>query len=286
MTDLERAVRDLLAASAEHAPGAESLAASVRTRLRRQRRRRVAVAGVALGLAGLAAALGALVVPAGNHEDRLYPAEPDRQRPLVTCRDGGPRFAPAAYEDLAPPDPGSALAKELRARPPIARRSGRPFLPWRLLAQRGNFAYLLGGPQSDVTIVSYLRRNGVWTFYGQGSCTLDGDVGDGLEIGLWRLAGPAPAPTATEVHILVSDEQCNSGAPPGDRVASPVVDYRADAVVITARVHPRKPSPGVGYDCQGNEGTPYVLRLKEPLGARRLLDGRWWPPRPVTAPRG
>lgn len=97
-------------------------------------------------------------------------------------------------------------------------------------------------------------------------------------VATWRVDGPVDA-RATELPLLVRERACASGQSAEGRIDDPDVDYRRDSVVITVEVRQRSSSE----DCPGNPETPYLLRLEEPVGDRRLLDGGRRPPAPPAA---
>jgi hypothetical protein len=89
----------------------------------------------------------------------------------------------------------------------------------------------------------------------------------------WHLAED-PGPSDKTLSLLVHEIECASGQSAEGRIATPDVEYRQDAVVITMRVERRSDSE----QCPGNPDTPYTLELQEPVGTRALLDGGMTPP--------
>lgn len=89
----------------------------------------------------------------------------------------------------------------------------------------------------------------------------------------WHLAAD-PRPEDQTLPLLVNEIECASGQSADGRIATPEVEYRQDAVVITMRVERRSDSE----DCPSNPDTPYNLELREPVGTRALLDGGQTPP--------
>ena len=87
----------------------------------------------------------------------------------------------------------------------------------------------------------------------------------------WALdpAFAPPGPDSTELHILVWELACSGGSPATGRMSAPVIDLAATTVTITIGVRPL----GGPQACPGPPGTPAIVRLAEPLGARILLDG-------------
>lgn len=78
----------------------------------------------------------------------------------------------------------------------------------------------------------------------------------------------------TEFSAWVTERACASGRSSADRIIGPDIQTSADAVVVTFRV---RGLPGA-QDCPGNPPTRVTVRLPEPLGDRRLLDGGREPP--------
>jgi hypothetical protein len=76
-------------------------------------------------------------------------------------------------------------------------------------------------------------------------------------------------PDTTSFTAFVTERACASGRSSEGRIVGPMIEYRADAVVVTFRVR------GLGgvQSCPGNPATPVTVRLEEALGARTLLDG-------------
>ena len=114
-----------------------------------------------------------------------------------------------------------------------------------------------------------------WYVGPYGSCTLRTVPPTGFSTAVWDLDRSVPfTPSTTELHILVSEDTCNSGQLiPADRIHVGV-QYAADQVVVT--VATRIP--------QGAEtcplligGTPYVVKLDQAIGTRALLDSGPWP---------
>ena len=200
------------------------------------------------------------------------PAEPR----LLTCG-GEPYFlssalaAPAALFDLT--DPVVAAALDNQPSPELLR--GRVLV-------RNDDAVMVAidveesEPGFAPFEVWYARRLGdTWQWQGGGGCPIRAVAG-GLRADKWELdpAAPPLGPDATEIPIWVWEGSCASGQTAEGRVREPVVDYTDEAVVVMIAVEP------IGGACPSNPPTPFVLRLSEPLGNRRLLDGGSEPPAP------
>ncbi|TDD67288.1 hypothetical protein E1262_19530 [Jiangella aurantiaca] len=292
--DLETALRATLADHAGWAPAGDELADTVtRTGLARRKRRRVAAAAAAL-VAGVVAGLaGSGYVPFAGEpepaatqpaEDLVATLDPD----LATCWGNGPGFDPALLTERPLVDPASALGTAVRTGPPP------PATPAivagaTLVEQTGSTAYVLiwltdtdearSLFDTDVLGARYEQApDGAWSSQGGGACYPQRTPDDGLVLAEWWLR-TTPGPDATSVTIQVQEEGCSGGMSPADRLAEAIVEYRADAVVITARI---EPLPDGAYTCQGSPPAPLTVQLDEPLGDRQLLDGKWVPARPPT----
>lgn len=98
-----------------------------------------------------------------------------------------------------------------------------------------------------------------------------GEVADRRMPVPWHLdpeVGP-PAPEAQVLLVVVSDTRCASGRSAEEHVSKePKVAY-GDAVVVTFDVSPLS-GP---QTCQGNPSAKRTVRLKQPIGAGKVLDG-------------
>lgn len=120
---------------------------------------------------------------------------------------------------------------------------------------------------------------GQWRASGWGGCTLRPEIPPGMNIATFRVApGETLIAETTELDVLVTEVECNSGEDARGRVQEPAVIRSAESVTVIFTVVPR---PG-GHDCQSNPPTPFRLVLPEPLGDRALLDGSSIPPRDAT----
>lgn len=105
------------------------------------------------------------------------------------------------------------------------------------------------------------------------SCPLMAVPPTGYGAATWGLDPSVPySPGASQLHVLVQEQSCNSGQDARGRVAQNV-QYRDDAVVVTLAVRPR----GGVQECPSNPSTPYVVLLDQPVGSRALQDGDMWP---------
>jgi hypothetical protein len=171
-----------------------------------------------------------------------------------------------------------------------------PQTGWRLLAQH-SAAVFFGNGSASSGAISYviverhetwgpgytLPRQGSWGVAGWGGCYLRRYT-PSLDTAEWILADRGPASNAQQFIALVHISGCFGGRPtPLGDIHKPEIRYRRDEVAITFFAEFKPPG---SYTCQGSPPTPYKVTLSEPLDARRLLDGSWFPPRPPTPSPG
>jgi hypothetical protein len=120
-----------------------------------------------------------------------------------------------------------------------------------------------------------LFATGGWSVGANGGCALRSVPPSGFDTALWSLDPAVPyAPGATELHIRVSEEGCDSGQLiPADRIYVDV-QYAADQVQVT--IATRRPL-GAQTCPLLLGGSPYVVKLDQPIGNRDVLDGGPWP---------
>lgn len=292
MDDVELTLRQTLDAHATAAPSGDHLLQEVRRRGTAQRtRRRAGAAVVAVAaVAGIAMAVTSGLNPLRSSGD-LVTTDTDPTPvadPQIVCGPGGTPFDPDLLVERPAIDPEADLGIPVgtTARPHIARRL---IDHWTLLGRRGATVDLLIwlkpsdeganiATNSMVAVTYEQAADGAWSFRSSGGCDPQRLFDDGLNSAEWTLAGDPPGPEATAVTILVSEYSCHDGTT-AQRLTTPEVEYRDDAVVITTRVEPPE---GDAFTCVGYPPTELTVELDEPLGDRRLLDGMWWPARDVT----
>lgn len=90
-----------------------------------------------------------------------------------------------------------------------------------------------------------------------------------------------PDPASSELHVLVTERDCNSGDDAEGRVELVSLDEDDEAVTFSVGVRPHnKPA-----NCPSNPPTPFTIVLNEPLGDRDVLDGSKDPARALEMPR-
>ena len=295
MSDLESALRETLAGHATEAPAGDDVLAVVRRRGGAQRtRRRVLAAGtaLALGTSGVVAVAASDLNP--FVADDVVVTEPDPvDDAQIACYPGGTPFDPDLLSERPPIDPEADLGIPVgtTARPQVARRL---IESWSLLGRHGStvdlLIWLVPGTEGTnvaergMVAVTYEQADdGTWSFRSSGGCDPQRVFHDGLNSATWALPGAAPGPEATSVTILVTEFGCASGQSADGRVAEPIVEYTEDAVLITTRVDP---PVGNSFTCPGPPPTEVTVELDQPLGDRDLLDGMWFPAKPVLENTG
>ena len=163
---------------------------------------------------------------------------------------------------------------------------------WRLAGRDDTGATFLArtdalGPPDWVSIEVARDASG-WQPLGMGQCDPHVVLSGAFGPATWALdpAFPAPVADTSELHILVWERACSSGAPATGRMSAPVVEYTSGAVTITIGVRPLQVAEGMLLTCPMPPGTPAILQLSEPLGGRTLLDGGVVPPAPPSPANG
>lgn len=123
-----------------------------------------------------------------------------------------------------------------------------------------------------------------WKPAGMGGCNLNVQLTSEYLPAQWALDPEYPAPdaSATELHLLVWELACSGASPATGRMSAPVVEYAEATLTITIGV---RPLDGI-QTCPLGQGTPAIVTLPKPLGARTLLDGHTHPPVKPDAPFG
>lgn len=238
----------------------------------------------------LAVALAACAAtgPSSDGAPTVSPANgPDPATIRYTCV-GPPGFLPTLFDR-----PGSA---ELEDHPSAAALRafvvegsfGLGFLPdagWWLVhrdkRQAEYIARLPAGFESPFGQVTMQAKGALWAFAAGGDCQPAVLLVD-MVPATWTLSsnGPAPGRSTVGFTALVTDRGCTGGEPVGLRLLPPTITYTDDAVFV---VFSARPARGL-TTCQGKPPTEVVVRLREPLGDRRLLDGGVFPPADPVAP--
>lgn len=194
----------------------------------------------------------------------------------VTCDD-------VAFDLALLDQPGGAEnaddAAAVALRQHLASGMETDFLPaagWIEAVRTASRVLFIAPTEGGLARVDMKLDGGQWRASGWGGCTLRPEVPFGMNIATFRVApGETLRAETTELDVLVTEVECNSGEDAHGRVQEPAVIRSPESVTVIFTVVPR---PG-GHTCPSNPATPFHLVLPEPLGDRALLDGSSIPPR-------
>lgn len=153
---------------------------------------------------------------------------------------------------------------------------------WRVLHEDDNLLMIgLGrwtdqGPAGERAQILELAREGnAWRTAGWAGCQLSPVLKDGHS---WaEVIGYRGDAASARLTAQVNERECTSGRDPERFLHEPFVVETSEKVTIYWTSEP----PKGGQDCQGNPSIDKVVKLKEPLGTRVVLDGFSYPPREV-----
>ncbi len=156
---------------------------------------------------------------------------------------------------------------------------------WRELARSDDEALFgLGTPPQLLTVAVKRGLRNRWSPLGASNARELRAVRDGVRASSWRL-DPSfePQPLVRELRVLVTERTMASGTPAAARLLQPELYLDAERALLRMYVRPLE-----GYVGRtGKHETPVIVRLPEPLGNRRLLDGALYePPRAVRSAAG
>jgi len=201
--------------------------------------------------------------------------------PIVGCP-SGPTFPLSALDDV-PPVVEATPGVEAAMQDFLANEEGT-FWPqdgWRVLHETDERVLVVHvgdrstAADTGLSFMTLEADGGEWRWAGASSgaeCPLQFQLDDGLGIVEWELDPdhPTPAPDDTVLHLLATERGCASGQPMGDRLNEPVVLGDDSQVGITLSVVPLEGD----RECPGNPAVAVDVDLGEPLGDRRVVDGR------------
>jgi len=205
----------------------------------------------------------------------------DDADPIVGCP-SGPLFPLSAVDDV-PPISQAPAGVEDAMRTFLDNEEG-VFWPqdgWRILHETIDqvLAVHVGdrstAAEAGLSFMTLEAEGDGWRWAGASSpasCPLQFQLDEGLGVVEWETDPdfPDPGPADTIVHVLANERACASGQPMGDRLNDPIVLSDASQVTITFSVVPLSG----GQDCPSNPSTAVAVDLGEPLGQRRLSEGR------------
>ncbi|WP_157520614.1 hypothetical protein [Herbidospora daliensis] len=85
--------------------------------------------------------------------------------------------------------------------------------------------------------------------------------------------------SGTRLNLLVTERDCASGQPAGDRVELVELEETDQEVRLVVAVQPQRGREGSVLTCQGNPPTPFTVELSEPLGGRSVVNVGVYPAR-------
>ena len=154
---------------------------------------------------------------------------------------------------------------------------------WRVLAH-DEAAVTLGlgqwtteGPAGKALVMGLELEGDRWSWSGGGDCRLQPVLRPG---NTWvELSAPKGGldRAGTVVTVGVHERECTSARDPGPFLHEPALVETSESVTVYWTSTP----PEGGQRCPGNPTLERTLKLEEPLGERKLLDGSTYPPRKV-----
>jgi hypothetical protein len=147
---------------------------------------------------------------------------------------------------------------------------------WRALARTDTeVLFGRGRPPHLLTVAARSARRGRWKAVGVSNSRPLRACRDGIRASSWRLDPDfEPDPNQTDLRILVTEVTMASGALAADRLLEPELHLDSERVLLRVYVKPL-----VGYVGRAaRHETPVIVRLPEPLGARRAVDGALFQP--------
>ena len=205
----------------------------------------------------------------------------DDDDPLVSCPTG-PVFPLSAVDDVPPVEEApDGVVDAMRTFLDDEEGAFWPQEGWRILHETADHLHLVHvgdgstAASAGLSFMSIAATDDGWEWDGatsRGDCPLQFQLAEGRGVVDWELdpGHPEPGPADTSVHILATERACASAQPMDDRLNDPVVLADASQVSITLSVAPLDGD----QDCPGNPSTAVEVDLGEPLGDRRLVDGR------------
>jgi len=237
-------------------------------------------------------------------EPRIVGREPE-----FVSDGGGLQFQPSALAGAAaaldPADPAvAALLGRLRGERPALRLPWKRRAPatgsvtaresaagadaaatlsgWRLLARTDDEALFGRGHPSKLLTVAVKRhpRRGEWEILGVTRERPLRAARDGIRASSWRIEpDDQPDPGATELRILVTEQQRAAGRYADGRFLEPALYLAEQELILTLFV-----SPVTVMGVQGpNPETPVRIALPVPVGERALIDGALYEPQDPRA---
>jgi hypothetical protein len=215
--------------------------------------------------------------------------------PELISDGGGLAFAPSRLSrDVAPLDPDDPAVAALLVQIDRGRQQAQParlFRPrakpapmevsekltgWRELARSEDEALFgRGRPPQLLTVAVRRVRGNRWEPLGASNSRPLRAVRDGVRASSWRLDPTAAIDGGQRaLRILVTEVTMATGTPVAERLLEPELHLDDERLVLRVFVRPLE-----GYVGRtARHETPVIVRLPEPLGARRPVDGALYEP--------
>lgn len=207
----------------------------------------------------------------------------DTDRDTIVGCDGDAMFPMSALESA--PLLAEANRPEIEAAIADFLASGEgAFWPqdtWRILHEQDGQVLIASVERSaDGTSFGTMNiehQDGAWRWAGSSlreDCLLAAALPEGMTRVDWRLDPTYPiTPHSTEIHLLVTGRDCNSGRPLGDRLLGPQVIVTDTEILVALAAAPNDDPPGTTHNCQGNPEEPVTITLSATMGDRSVTDG-------------
>jgi len=208
----------------------------------------------------------------------------------IQCRGEAAGFSPDLLSGVGNAESGSSTAANVLRQFVASRDYGQgfPAKGWYSVEQTQDRVLFLAKGQgddpsnyleveakrSDAAQAGLFATDG-WSVGANGGCALRSVPPLGFNSAGWDLDPAYPyAPGATELHVLVGEDACDGGTLISPDRIQVGVAYAGDRVVVTLVAR----TPQGPQTCPLRlGGSPYVVKLDQPIGNRELLDGGPWP---------
>lgn len=157
----------------------------------------------------------------------------------------------------------------------IAARSGSSVTLLRPLEAEGDYDVVVFDEMDEVPATGEPG----WMLTSSASCTLALDPAPLTSVQVTLDPAAATDADSTQLALLVTERECNSGRDAEGRIELVSLQETADAVIVRVAVSPH--TEDAAHTCQSNPPTPFTVELAEPLGNREVLDGSLVVPRPI-----
>lgn len=140
-------------------------------------------------------------------------------------------------------------------------------------------------PPRDAAVVTVTRIDNApnltagWYVGASGECAITLDLGELTVPAISLDPAAPPQPSDLDLHLLVTEQLCNSGQDATGRVEIVAIRESADSVDIVIGIRPRLGD----MNCPSNPPTPVTITLDSALGERSIMNATLATPRPIEA---